>query len=405
MNPFLNKLKPYPFERLNALYSDLLPPDSVPAINLSIGEPKHQPPDFVLDVLAKSLHRVAKYPPTAGSPAFRRAIARWLGNRYQLSDTAVDPDQHVLPVNGTREALFAIAQCLFDSSGKRRHILMPNPFYQIYEGAALLAGAEPWYYDTPSDTAYQPDFDSVPMSVWQQCQLLYLCTPGNPAGAVLSEGTLRQVIQLAERHNFIVVSDECYSEIYPNEQNKPCGLLQAAASMGNTGFKRCIVLNSLSKRSNLPGLRSGFVAGDNEIIRQFLLYRTYHGCAMPVHTDAASIAAWDDEKHVVANRSLYREKYAAVLEILAEPLNLQQPDAGFFLWPKLPISDTEFTQSLYTQHNVRVLPGSYLSRASNLNINPGDNHIRLALVAPLDECLQASTRIVECLEQCNQSPQ
>lgn len=399
MNPSLSKLHPYPFEKLSALYRNLQTPDKAPAINLSIGEPKHQPPQFVLDALTRALHGVANYPPTRGSIGIREAIATWLIHRFTLPATSVDAQHNVLPVNGTREALFAIAQCLYDTSLAKKHILIPNPFYQIYEGAALLAGAEPWLYDTPARLDYQPDFESIPEPVWQQCQILYLCTPGNPAGAVIPEATLQQVLLKAEQYNFYVVSDECYSEIYPDESNRPCGLLQAAANMGNTDFKRCIVFNSLSKRSNLPGLRSGFTAGDSNIIKKFLLYRTYHGCAMPAYTDAASTAAWSDEQHVVENRALYREKFRQVLDLLATPLSLQQPDGGFFLWPQLPIDEIDFTRWLYTEQNIRVLPGSYLSRPSQQNRNPGANHVRLALVAPLEQCLQASARIIECLEQ------
>lgn len=396
MNPNLRALQPYPFQRLKDLCQDLTPSADFTPVDVSIGEPKHPPPDFILQALAEHLSGVVKYPPTPGSANLRQSIADWARQRFELPKTSLDPDQQVLPVNGTREALFAIAQCLFDQSDSRKLILIPNPFYQIYEGAALLAGAQPWFYNTPASHNYQPDFDSIDDQVWQQCQLIYLCTPGNPSGAVIPQKTLQRLLNLAEKHNFFVVSDECYSEIYPDEKNKPAGLLQAAASIGNDAFKRCIVFNSLSKRSNLPGLRSGFTAGDSEIIKSFLLYRTYHGCAMPVHTDAASTLAWQDETHVIENRRLYREKFSAVLDILAAPLSLSQPDAGFFLWPKLQQSDTDFTRRLLQEKNVKVLPGSYLSREAR-NINPGDRHIRLALVAPTAQCIEAAQRIVDCL--------
>lgn len=396
MNPNLQLLQPYPFQRLTDLCKNIKPNSALENINLSIGEPKHSPPEFVLESLQENLSGVVKYPPTAGSATLRSAIANWASHRFQLPAESLSAETNVLPVNGTREALFAIAQCLFDQTSTKNLVLMPNPFYQIYEGAALLAGAQPWFYDSPAVKNYQPDFDSIEADVWKQCQLIYLCTPGNPSGAVISQKTMQALLQLAEQHDFIIVSDECYSEIYPDENNKPAGLLQAAANMGNTDYQRCIVFNSLSKRSNLPGLRSGFVAGEANLLKSFLLFRTYHGCAMPVHTDSASTAAWQDESHVITNRQLYREKYTAVLEIVGEPLGLTQPDAGFFLWPKLQQSDTDFTRTLLEQQNVKVLPGSYLSRPVG-NLNPGDHHIRLALVAPIEQCTEAASRIVKCL--------
>lgn len=397
MNSRLEKLQPYPFERLSRLCSSVTPEAGYSSIKLSIGEPQHEPPAAVVDALRQALHGLVKYPPTAGSPRLREAIAHWLCKRFSLDMGSLNPTANVLPVAGTREALFAIAQCLFDpQQAARRHIVMPNPFYQIYEGAALLAGAEPWFYNTPGSLSYQPDFEAVPTDIWARCQLLYICTPGNPSGAVLPLETLQSLISLALQHNFVIVSDECYSEIYNDESNPPAGLLQAAALCGNDTYKNCVVLNSLSKRSNLPGLRSGFVAGDAAIIKSFLLYRTYHGCAMPVHTDTASIAAWSDETHVIANRSLYREKFDKVLEILAKPLDLRKPDAGFFLWPDLRRNDTDFTQELLRLKNVLVLPGSYLSRDTQ-GANPGTNHVRMALVAPVAECVDAANRIADLL--------
>lgn len=395
VNPHLQKLQPYPFQRLKQLCSDIQPAD-LREINLSIGEPKHSPPQFVLQKLTESLAGVSKYPPTPGSPALRETIAQWLTRRFSLPANTLDAAKHVLPVNGTREALFAIAQCVFNPQASRPHIVMPNPFYQIYEGAALLAGANPYFYSTPASIDYQPDLQHVEETVWRDCQMIYLCTPGNPSGAVVPMQTLQWLLQLADNHDFVVVSDECYSEIYPDETRKPVGLLEAAAAMGNTDYKRCVVFNSLSKRSNLPGLRSGFVAGDAEIIAAFLQYRTYHGCAMPMHTDAASQAAWNDETHVQENRGLYRAKYQAVLKVLQPVLQVTQPDAGFFLWPDLNCSDTDFTRLCLAEQNLKVLPGSYLSREVS-GENPGDGHIRLALVAPVEECVEAAHRLVSLL--------
>ena len=398
VNSRLELLHPYPFERLHSLCTGVTPAEEFSAVKLSIGEPQHAPPAVVMETLQQALPAVVKYPPTAGSMALRETITDWLTTRYSLAHNSLNPAANVLPVAGTREALFAIAQCVYDAQDTtRRHIVMPNPFYQIYEGAAVLAGAEPWFYNTPASLAYQPDFDAIPMDVWARCQCLYICTPGNPSGAVLPLATLDKLINLSDRFNFVIVSDECYSEIYNSDTNPPAGLLQAAARCGNDEYKNCIVFNSLSKRSNLPGLRSGFVAGDAAIIKSFLLYRTYHGCAMPGHTDAASIAAWSDETHVVANRSLYRAKFDSVLDILAQPLSLTKPEAGFFLWPDLKQNDTEFTRELLSQKNVSVLPGSYLSRESQ-GINPGTNHVRLALVAPITECTDAARRIADYLK-------
>ncbi len=391
MNPDLDKLHSYPFEKLNALKAGIAPPAELPHIALSIGEPKHPAPDFVADALCQATKTLSRYPLTKGDARLREAIARWLVQRFQLPPQSIDAERHILPVNGTREALFAFAQATI----ARKHdacVVMPNPFYQIYEGAALLAGARPYYLNTLEETDFIPDFDSVADSVWARCQLLYLCSPGNPSGAVIDTETLQKLIRLAERHDFIIASDECYSEIYFDEHQPPVGLLQAAAEAGHTDYKRCIVFHSLSKRSNLPGLRSGFVAGDSEVIARFLQYRTYHGCAMPPHHQIASITAWQDEKHVSENRERYRRKFAAVLDILSPVLKVQQPHAGFYLWPETPIDDTEFARDLYAQQHVTVLPGSYLSRDSG-GCNPGQNRIRLALVADLDECIEAAQRI------------
>jgi N-succinyldiaminopimelate aminotransferase len=397
MNPDLDKLQPYPFERLNALKAGITPTDK-PHIALSIGEPKHATPALIQAALRDNLRAgLASYPLTRGTLALRQAISDWLAERFQLPPGSLDPERHVLPVNGTREALFAFAQAVIDRHDKAR-VLMPNPFYQIYEGAALLAGAEPHYLACPAEQDYLPDFDAVPATVWDSCQLLYLCSPGNPTGAVARSATLRQLIDLAERHDFIIASDECYSEIYFDASRPPTGLLQAAADMGNTAFRRCVVFHSLSKRSNAPGLRSGFVAGDATIIDRFLRYRTYHGCAMPLHHQQASIAAWRDEAHVQENRTLYRQKFDAVLDVLDGCLDVSRPDAGFYLWPRTPVDDETFARELFAQQNVTVLPGRYLSRDVD-GFNPGAGHVRMALVAGIDECIDAAHRINEFVTQ------
>ena len=395
MNPDLNKLQPYPFEKLNALKAAVTPANK-PHIALSIGEPKHRPPGFVVEELITHLHGLANYPLTKGRVELRQAIADWLTRRFALPAGSIDAERHVLPVAGTREALFAFAQALVDRNSKPR-VLMPNPFYQIYEGAALLAGAEPYFLNTSAETGFLPDFEAVPADVWAHCQLLYLCSPGNPTGAVADMALLQKLIKLADKHDFVIASDECYSELYFDDEQPPVGLLQAAAAMGRSDYKRCVVFHSLSKRSNLPGLRSGFVAGDAGVIEKFLLYRTYHGCALPPHTQAASIKAWADEQHVQNNRELYREKFAAVLDILSPVLKVEQPDAGFYLWPETPIDDAEFAQRLFEQQHVTVLPGSFLSREAH-GINPGQNRIRMALVAELDECIEAANRIRDFVE-------
>ena len=390
MNPDLNRLQPYPFEKLAELKQGALPPQQLAHIALSIGEPKHTPPSFVLRDLGANLDKIGQYPLTRGMPALRQAIAGWLQTRFGLT-SGIDAETQILPVNGTREALFAFAQAMIDRSHNPA-ILMPNPFYQIYEGAAFLSGAEPLFYNTTADNNYLPDFAAIPEAHWQACQVLYICTPGNPTGAVIPQDQLQALIEKAEQYDFIIASDECYSEIYFDENNPPCGLLEAAEAMGNTDYKRCVVFHSLSKRSNLPGLRSGFVAGDADVIEAFFKYRTYHGCAMPPPTQLASISAWNDEDHVRENRRLYKQKFDAVLDILAPVLDVRLPDAGFYLWPRTPIADTDFAQQLFAQQNVTVLPGRYLSREAE-GINPGVNHIRMALVATVDETVTAADRI------------
>jgi N-succinyldiaminopimelate aminotransferase len=393
VHPNLTRLEPYPFAKLQQLFSDLTPAPDKTAIALSIGEPQHASPQFVLDVIADNLHRLSNYPTTAGLPELRSTIADWLMRRYALLE--VDPDTQVLPVNGTREALFSFAQAAV-TPGPTALVMTPNPFYQIYEGAALLAGASPHFINCRQESGLLPDFASVTPEQWQQCQLLYLCSPGNPTGAVMSLSQMQDLIRLAREHDFIIASDECYSEIYFDEASPPPGLLEACAAMGDGGFHNCVVFHSLSKRSNLPGLRSGFVAGDAAILRSFLQYRTYHGCAVPIHHQLGSIAAWSDEEHVKANRQQYREKFAAVLAEFEGHLCVTAPQAGFYLWPETPISDTEFARQLYAGENVIVLPGRFLARESG-GINPGENRVRMALVATTAHCVEAAQRIVHRL--------
>lgn len=397
MNPDLNRLQPYPFEKLASLKEATTPPTRLQHIALSIGEPQQPTPHFISEALISHLHRLSNYPTTKGLPELRETICGWLTQRFELGKESLDPERNVLPVNGTREALFSFAQAVIDRSDSPI-VAMPNPFYQIYEGAALLAGAEPRFIPCDRQNHYLPDFNHLSESDWDRCQLLYICSPGNPTGAVLTLEQLKQLIELSEKHNFVIASDECYSEIYCDEQSPPPGLLQAAFEMGNSAFKRCVVFHSLSKRSNAPGLRSGFVAGDSDILERFFKYRTYHGCAMSLPVQHASIAGWKDEKHVVANRSGYRDRFDTVLEILDGKLDVDRPDAGFYLWARTPIDDTIFAQRLFAEQNITVLPGSYLSRNNN-NTNPGCNHVRMALVAPANECAEAATRISNFLEQ------
>ncbi len=397
MNPDLSKLRPYPFERLSALLAGTVPSASAPYIDLAIGEPKHATPRFILDAVNRALPDAARYPLTRGSMELRQAVANWLARRFALPANSIDPERHLLPVNGTREALFAFAQCVIDRSAPNPLVLMPNPFYQIYEGAAFLAGAKPWYVVCEQSNDYQPDFAAVAEKIWQHCQLLYLCSPNNPTGTVLSQEQLAALLALSDKHGFIIAADECYSEIYLNESAPPTGLLQAAHAIGRADFRNCMVFHSLSKRSNIPGLRSGFVAGDAMLISRFHQYRTYHGCAMPPPIQAASIAAWSDEVHVRENRRLYREKFDVVLDILAPALPVSRPAGGFYLWPRIPMDDEKFAKLLYAQSHVRLLPGSYLGR-DNMDNNPGAGHVRIALVASFDDCVHAARLIRELIE-------
>lgn len=396
MNPELAQLHPYPFEKLAQLKQGCIPPEDMAHIALSIGEPKHPTPGFITESVMTHLHGLSIYPTTAGTNELRHAIATWLDKRFHL-DGHIDARTQVLPVNGTREALFAFAQAVIDRN-KEPLVLMPNPFYQIYEGAAILAGAEPYYMNCLPANNFIPDFDKITTEIWDKCQLLYICSPGNPTGSVIDERTLHKLIELAHKHDFIIAADECYSEIYQNEANPPVGLLEAAYSAGYNDLSRCVVFHSLSKRSNAPGLRSGFVAGDAGILKQFLRYRTYHGCSMPPATQAASISAWNDEDHVEHNRELYREKFDAVLAILSPVMSVSLPDAGFYLWAETPIADTEFARQLFEQFNVTVLPGTYLGRDTYQG-NPGANRVRMALVASLEECIEAANRIRSLIER------
>lgn len=396
MHSRLERLQPYPFERLGALLEGLVPPHDVSPIRLSIGEPKHPTPVVITEALHAHAHEWSVYPTTRGEAGLRTAIADWLCQRFSLPVDALDADRHVLPVNGTREALFAFAQTVVDSTADRR-VVMPNPFYQIYEGAALLAGAEPYFLPLLKENQYLPDYASVPDLIWEKCSLIYLCSPGNPAGTLHDITHYQQLLKLAEKHDFVIASDECYSELYNDEKAPPPGLLEAAHAMGYHDFQRCMVFHSLSKRSNAPGLRSGFVAGDSSLIAAFLKYRTYHGCAMSIPVQRASKLAWQDELHVRENRKLYQEKFAIFADILGAVMPVSIPPAGFYIWLETPVPDTDFAARLYEEQFVTVLPGRFLSREVH-GQNPGADHVRIALVAPLDECEEAALRIRSFVE-------
>jgi len=396
MNPDLSRLQPYPFEKLASLFKDTTPPAELAHIPLSIGEPRHPSPAFVADRIIENISRLSNYPTTKGLPELRAAIANWATRRFKLNKTSLNPEHNVLPVNGTREAIFAFTQTVIDST-QAPLVVIPNPFYQIYEGASFLAGATPCFVPCLKENNFIPDFERVSEKVWKRCQLLFLCSPGNPTGAVIEQKTLERLIELSDRYNFVIASDECYSEIYFDESKPPTGLLEACHQIGRDDFRNCVVFHSLSKRSNLPGLRSGFVAGDKNLITSFLRYRTYQGCAMPVQHQLASIAAWEDEQHVIENRNTYTKKFDAVLEILEGTLDVEKPDGSFYLWPQTPIIDTEFSKRLFNEQYVTVLPGQYLSRSSN-GINPGEYRIRMALVATMNECVEAAHRIKTFIE-------
>ena len=398
MNPHLEKLHPYPFEKLRELFAGVTPRADYTPISLGIGEPKHPTPAFIEKALTHAIAGLANYPSTIGSEPLRAAIAGWLERRYAIP--ALDPATMVLPVNGSREALFGIAHAVIDASRPDPLVLSPNPFYQIYEGAAYLAGASPWFVNSDPARNFAPDFSTVPDDVWTRVQLLYICSPGNPTGAVLSLDDWRELFALSDRHGFVIAADECYSEIYCGS-TPPLGALEAAHALGRSGGERpyanLIVFSSLSKRSNVPGMRSGFVAGDPAVVKKFLLYRTYCGGAMSPPVQAASIAAWNDETHVQDNRTLYKEKFNLITPMLRQVMDVELPDAGFYLWAdvrRTGLSDTDFARRLYAEYNVTVLPGSYLARDAH-GTNPGRNRIRMALVAGVDEGLEAATRIVQ----------
>ncbi len=392
MNPNLNLLQPYPFQRLRDLFKGTTPNPAYSAINLSIGEPKHATPQLIKDALVNNLAGLASYPATVGSIELREAISNWISRRYGVP--TLNPEAAILPVTGSREALFAFAQVVIDKTKSNPVIISPNPFYQIYEGAAFLAGATPYFLNTLPENQHAMDFDNVPVDVLNRTQLIYVCSPGNPSGKVMALAQWKTIFELSDKYGFVIAADECYSEIYFDEANPPLGALQAAHQLGRD-YKNLVIFSSLSKRSNVPGMRSGFVAGDEKIIEKFALYRTYHGCAMNPAVQAASIAAWNDEAHVIENRKLYAEKFNDVTPLLTDVLEVTVPDAAFYLWAKIKddkISDTELAVQLYRDLNITVLPGSFLAREAH-GVNPGKNFIRMALVASYDECIEAANRI------------
>jgi len=396
MNPNLNLLQPYPFQRLRDLFKGITPNPEFTAINLSIGEPKHATPDLIKNALVSHLSGLANYPTTVGSIELRTTISHWISRRYNIP--ALNAETAILPVNGSREALFALAQAIIDKTQPNPVVISPNPFYQIYEGAAFLAGATPYFINTlphqDQNQNHVMDFSSVPVDILKRTQLVYVCSPGNPSGKVMSLAQWKTIFELSDLYGFVIAADECYSEIYFDEANPPLGALQAAHLLARS-YKNLIVFSSLSKRSNVPGMRSGFVAGDEKIIEAFTLYRTYHGCAMNPAVQAASVAAWDDETHVIENRTLYAQKFDDVTPLLKDVLEVKVPDAAFYLWAKIKddqTSDTEFAIQLYRDLNITVLPGSFLAREAH-GVNPGKNFIRMALVASYDECIEAAHRI------------
>ena len=391
MNQNLNLLQPYPFQRLRDLFANVTPNAAYSPVNLSIGEPKHPTPTIIKDSLNQHIEGLAKYPATIGALDLRQAISDWIARRYDIP--ALDPAKQIIPVNGSREALFALAQAVIDNSKTDKPVVIsPNPFYQIYEGAALLANAEPYFINTLPENQHSMDFSTVPASVLSRTQLVYVCSPGNPSGKVMSLSDWETLFSLSDQYNFVIAADECYSEIYFDEATPPLGALQAANQLGRD-YKNLIIFSSLSKRSNVPGLRSGFVAGDADIISQFLLYRTYHGCAMNPAAQAASMTAWQDEAHVIENRKLYAEKFNTITPMLKNVWpTIEMPDAAFYLWLQTGQDDTKLAVQLYRDLNITVLPGSFLAREAH-GINPGSGFIRMALVAPLDECVEAAERI------------
>lgn len=390
MNPNLNQLQPYPFQKLRQLFEGVIRNTALHPIDLQIGEPKHATPDFIRHAMIDNLDGLSTYPTTLGTPALRNSIAAWINRRFNLP--GINPDTEIIPVNGSREALFSFAQAVIDPSANHPAVICPNPFYQIYEGAALLAGATPYFINTLPENRFRLDYSQLADAVWSRTQLIYVCSPNNPTGGVMKLDEWRELFALSDQHGFVIASDECYSEIYFDETDPPLGALDAAQQLGRSGFSRLVVFNSLSKRSNVPGLRSGYVAGDASLLEKFLLYRTYHGSAMNPAAQGASAAAWNDEAHVVENRRLYAQKFSSSIALLSDAMTVQMPDAGFYLWIKTPVSDTEFTKQLYQDYNVTVLPGSYLARDAQ-GMNPGKNYVRIALVASPQECIEAMNRI------------
>ena len=395
MNPDLDRLQPYPFEKLRGLFKDTTPNPALSAIALAIGEPKHPTPPLIIDAMADNLGGLARYPLTLGSESLRATIAAWLKRRYDLNQ--IDPHTQVVPTLGSREAIFSLAQTIIDRGKPGATVICPNPFYQIYEGAALLAGATPYFINNVADNNFRYDVSAVPEAVWARTQLVYACSPANPTGKVMSLEEWEQLFNLSDRYGFVIVSDECYSEIYLDNANPPLGALEAAQALGLDGYARLVAMGSLSKRSNVPGMRSGYAVGDAAILKQFTLYRTYHGSAMGPAVQAASEVAWKDEAHVIENRRLYREKFRAFYDIVHPVLPLVMPDASFYFWVKTPIADTEFARRLYQDQHLTVLAGSYLGRVAH-GINPGENYVRLAMVSPLNECIEAAHRITNFIQ-------
>jgi N-succinyldiaminopimelate aminotransferase len=398
MNPLLDLLQPYPFQKLAALFKGVEANPAYKPVSLHIGEPKHTTPQFICDALSANLNGLANYPTTIGSDALRGSIAGWINRRYKLAGAGIEPKTQIVPVNGSREALFSFAQAVIDKTKKDPVVISPNPFYQIYEGAAFLAGATPHFFNTVAADNFALNFDQLSEEVWQRTQLMYVCSPGNPNGHVMPLSEWKTLFEMSDRYGFVIAADECYSEIYFD--TPPLGALEAAQQLGRSDYRNLVIFSSLSKRSNVPGMRSGFVAGDAKVLEKFTLYRTYHGSAMNPAVQAASIAAWNDEAHVAENRRLYAEKFKQVYDILKPVLPVAMPDASFYFWLKVPIADTTFAQGLHRDYNVTVLPGSYLAREVR-GLNPGENYVRIALVAPLEETLEAARRIAEYTKNLN----
>ncbi len=396
MNPGLKQLHRYPFEKIAEMKKGIIPPSDRELINLSIGEPKLQPPKIVLESLANQLITAGKYPTTRGMTELRNTISEWTTRRFNLDPGQTNPDTQILPVNGTREALFSIANTILDKTSTKHLVGLPNPFYQIYEGAALLAGGVPFYFDCPASNSFLPQIESVPNTVWEKMAFVYVCSPGNPSGSMMRAYDYEKLLELAEKFNFYIVADECYSELYDDAKGPPLGLLDWCNSYGNKSFKRCLVMHSLSKRSSSPGLRSGFVAGDPDLISDYYQYRTYHGGAMPIHVQYASIAAWSDEEHVIIAREFYRNNFESVRQVLNDHIEITVPDAGFYLWIELPIDDISMCKNLFEKKGVLLLPGQYLGRTLD-GCNPGKNRVRIALVESRERCVSAAESILSII--------